>query len=121
MENREEKIRRRAFEIWERNGRPEGGDADHWLAAEREIDEEFGNDADQVPEMSGGPETAEPGTIDQRPRWEGPPENRPAGYLPAEDDPSEARDAAGESLKDPDRSSLSDAFVTKNGKAGKKI
>ena len=30
---------------------------------------------------------AAPGTTDQRPRWEGPPENRPRGYKPAKDDP----------------------------------
>lgn len=56
----------------------------------------------------------EPGTTDQRPRWEGPPENRPRGYLPANDDPARDRDAAGENLADPDRSDLSDAFTTKD-------
>lgn len=56
-----------------------------------------------------------PGTTDQKPRWEGPPENRPAGYKPAKDDPSQNRDAAGENLKDPDRSSLDDAFKTREG------
>ena len=35
------------------------------------------------------------GTTDQRPRWEGPPENRPSGYLPAVDDPARDKDAAG--------------------------
>ncbi|MCO5160974.1 MAG: hypothetical protein M9939_07545 [Mesorhizobium sp.] len=38
------------------------------------------------------------GTTDQRPRWEGPPENRPRGYLPAQDDPESEPDAAGETL-----------------------
>lgn len=55
-----------------------------------------------------------PGTTDQKPTWEGPPENRPAGYLPAEDNPEVDRDAAGENLKDPDRSDLSDAVTTKD-------
>lgn len=49
----------------------------------------------------------EPGTIDQKPRWEGPPENRPRGYLPAKDDPNRDRDAAGENNDDPDRNSVS--------------
>ncbi|WP_082549895.1 hypothetical protein [Mesorhizobium sp. Root157] len=40
------------------------------------------------------------GTTDQKPRWEGPPENRPRGYLPAVDDPETDRDAAGENLRD---------------------
>jgi len=56
---------------------------------------------------------AKPGTTDQLPRWEGPEENRPAGYLPAEDDPNVDRDAAGENLQDPERSDLSDAFATR--------
>lgn len=53
-----------------------------------------------------------PGTTEQRPTWEGPPENRPAGYLPAEDNPERDRDASGENLQDPDRSDLSDAVAT---------
>ena len=54
-----------------------------------------------------------PGTTEDRPRWEGPPENRPRGYLPAKDNPAEDRDAAGENLRDPEKSNLSDAFKTK--------
>ncbi len=54
-----------------------------------------------------------PGTTDQKPRWEGPAENRPRVYLPATDDPSVDRDAAGENLADPEKSDLSDAFKTK--------
>lgn len=50
-----------------------------------------------------------PGTTDQKPRWEGPEENRPRGYLPAEDDPAIDRDAAGENLRDPERKNLGDA------------
>ncbi|MBD0413982.1 hypothetical protein ICI42_04880 [Tianweitania sp. Rool2] len=55
-----------------------------------------------------------PGTTDQRPRWEGPEETRPRGYLPAKDNPDEDRDAAGENLKDPERSGVSDAFKQKS-------
>lgn len=63
--------------------------------------------------MSNAPKDGKPGTTDQSPRWEGPPENRPRGYLPAEDDPESDRDAAGQNLQDPDRSKLSDAVKTK--------
>lgn len=56
-----------------------------------------------------------PGTDEQRPRWEGPPENRPRGYLPADDDPAIDRDAAGENLADPQKRNLSDAFDTRRG------
>lgn len=37
MENVEERIRRRAYEIWEREGRPDGREVDHWLQAAEEI------------------------------------------------------------------------------------
>lgn len=33
----EERIRRRAYEIWEQEGRPESRDHDHWLKAEAEL------------------------------------------------------------------------------------
>jgi hypothetical protein len=39
MDDREEKIRVRAYEIWERQGRT-GAPEDHWLEAEREKAEE---------------------------------------------------------------------------------
>ena len=41
MDNREEKIRARAYEIWERQGFT-GDPEDHWLEAEREIMAEGG-------------------------------------------------------------------------------
>lgn len=52
-------------------------------------------------------------TADQKPRWEGPPGNRPRGYLQATDDPENDRDAAGENLKDPDKRDLGDALKQK--------
>jgi Protein of unknown function (DUF2934) len=39
-EDREERIRKRAYEIWEREGRPHGRDAEHWGQATSEIDAE---------------------------------------------------------------------------------
>jgi hypothetical protein len=36
----EEAIRRRAHEIWEREGRPEGKQAEHWERARAELDAE---------------------------------------------------------------------------------
>jgi len=35
------------------------------------------------------------GTTDQKPKWEGPPENRPRGYEPAVDDPAKKRTPPG--------------------------
>jgi hypothetical protein len=35
--NSEDNIRRRAHQLWEDEGRPEGKDAEHWAQAAREI------------------------------------------------------------------------------------
>ncbi len=59
------------------------------------------------------PKPGPAGTTDQSPRWEGPEETRPPGYLPAVDDPETDRDAVGENLNDPDRSKVTDAGKTK--------
>lgn len=32
-----ERVRRRAYELWEADGRPEGQELPYWLAAEREV------------------------------------------------------------------------------------
>ena len=39
MNDKDELIRRRAYEIWEREGRPEGQERRHWELASREIAE----------------------------------------------------------------------------------
>jgi len=59
------------------------------------------------------PKSGPAGTTDQSPRWEGPKETRPRGYLPASDDPTQDRDAIGENLNDPDRNSLTNAGKAK--------
>lgn len=37
----EDVIRQRSYEIWERDGRPDGKDVEHWLRARRELETEF--------------------------------------------------------------------------------
>jgi len=37
---KEERVRRRAYRIWEEEGRPNGKDKKHWERARREIEEE---------------------------------------------------------------------------------
>jgi hypothetical protein len=59
------------------------------------------------------PKDGQPGTTDQSPRWEGPEETRPRGYLPAVDDPDVDRDALGENNQDPSREDISDVGKTK--------
>lgn len=39
MQDREQKIRERAYEIWGRDGRPLGRELEHWAQAEREVAE----------------------------------------------------------------------------------
>ena len=38
-EDRDEKIRKRAHELWLQEGQPDGRPDDHWYQAEREIDQ----------------------------------------------------------------------------------
>jgi len=62
------------------------------------------------------PKDGAPGTTEQSPRWEGPEENRPRGYLPAKDDPEVDRDAVGENLRDPRKRDVSDGMKTRDRK-----
>lgn len=43
-QDHQDRIRQRAHEIWESEGRPEGRDADHWSRAEEELRSQEGND-----------------------------------------------------------------------------
>jgi len=59
--------------------------------------------------MTQKPKPGPSGTTEQSPRWEGPEETRPRGYLPADDDDTQAdHDAANEDLNDTKRNSLAD-------------
>jgi hypothetical protein len=51
--DREEKIRRRAYDLWEIEGRPEGRHHEHWERAAREVEAEEGGSAEdaEIPEM----------------------------------------------------------------------
>ena len=44
-EQRERRIRQRAFELWQREGSLDGRTLGHWLQAEREIDMEDAEEA----------------------------------------------------------------------------
>lgn len=43
MNDRDTRIRQRAYNRWEREGRPSGRDIEHWLDAEREEDQGISN------------------------------------------------------------------------------
>lgn len=70
--NVEDEVRRRAYELWEQYGRPEGGEEEFWLKAEREIKQEKG--FDRTP-----PEPSKPAS-DSDPQ-EKTPRGRPGGEL----------------------------------------
>ena len=57
MDDREERIRRRAYEIWEREGRA-GSPEDHWYRAERELDAESSGDRSSATVESAPPASA---------------------------------------------------------------
>jgi len=40
MSDREMRVRERAHQLWEQEGRPDGRESDHWERASREIDVE---------------------------------------------------------------------------------
>ncbi|ARQ12242.1 hypothetical protein NXC12_PA00005 (plasmid) [Rhizobium etli] len=48
--HREEEIRKRAYALWEKEGRPEGRHRDHWIHAEHELDARYG-EADNPPKL----------------------------------------------------------------------
>ena len=66
--NIEDEVRRRAYELWEQYGRPEGGEEEFWLKAEREIKE--AKDVDRR-----GPDSSTPASD----RQEKAPRCKPAG------------------------------------------
>ena len=57
-ESAEDSIRRRAYAIWEREGRPDGRHAEHWFLAQREIEGETAQ-APAAGGISGGESPAE--------------------------------------------------------------
>lgn len=60
VDNLEEQIQQRAYEIWERDGRPEGKREEHWAQACQEIAAETGVETDCTREpVAFGAEDAE--------------------------------------------------------------
>ncbi|WP_136685935.1 DUF2934 domain-containing protein [Falsirhodobacter xinxiangensis] len=61
--SRIDEVEKRAYEIWEREGRPDGAHEDHWRRAK----EELGTDEPQEKEVGGmlGGQSPEPGSREQ--------------------------------------------------------
>lgn len=56
MPGKEERIRARAYELWESEGRSHGGHERHWLEATRQVEAEMANETG----AAGGVSTAKP-------------------------------------------------------------
>jgi hypothetical protein len=59
--DRNERIRQRAYEIWEREGRPHGRDEEHWRMAAEEIGGDSGTSVTQAVPATRVSGTAKPG------------------------------------------------------------
>jgi hypothetical protein len=94
MDDHDERIRQRAHEIWEEEGRPEGREYSHWLRARAEIQDT----ASDAPAEAGRASKADiarnalpPGTVPENPTAENP--DRIARLKPARPKkPLDARD-----------------------------
>ncbi len=62
MTDREDKVRERAYGIWEEEGYPHGRAEDHWQRAVREVEGVAAGQADLIREIAGAPslQTADP-------------------------------------------------------------
>jgi hypothetical protein len=62
----EERIRTRAYELWESEGRPEGREVDHWLKAAQELADEQERASVAAAPRARKPRTATAGTPAKR-------------------------------------------------------
>jgi len=94
MDDHDERIRQRAHEIWEEEGRPEGREYSHWLRARAEIQDTAGDAPAEVERASKADiarNALPPGTVPENPTAENP--DRIARLKPARPKkPLDARD-----------------------------
>lgn len=75
-----DRVSQRAHEIWEREGRPHGRDAEHWSRAEQELRNRMGEDRQDTGDHQ--PELAR--TVDPQPK----PRRKPAPRKTAKKEPA---------------------------------
>ena len=94
MDDHDERIRQRAHEIWEEEGRPEGREYSHWLRARAEIQDTAGDapaEAGRASKADIARNALPPGTVPEKPTAENP--DRIARLKPARPKkPLDARD-----------------------------
>ena len=91
MDDHDERIRQRAHEIWEEEGRPEGREYSHWLRARADIREEEGEVEERASTFDIALSTLPPGTVPENPTAENPDHIAQAKPAQAEK-PIDARD-----------------------------
>lgn len=81
MQEKKERIRARAHALWEREGRPEGREMDHWLEAEAELNSADGREAGEeaAPEAEGKPNIEKPAKVPRKRRSPNRGSNSPGG------------------------------------------
>jgi hypothetical protein len=79
-DDRDQRIRERAYAIWERQGRPEGRHDEHWSQAAEEVDGESGAEDRASPQPSDGASSSS-----KRPPAKGAPRKSAAEQGPGED------------------------------------
>lgn len=72
MDDHDERIRQRAHEIWEEEGRPEGREYSHWLRARADMREADGNAPERASKADIALNTLPPGTVPENPTAENP-------------------------------------------------
>lgn len=78
----EQDVRRRAYELWESRGRPDGSSADDWMAAEQALKLEFEREAGATPFeplAANAAEALEPGVLDAERAPPSPRNRKPRG------------------------------------------
>ncbi len=72
MDDHDERIRQRAHEIWEEEGRPEGREYSHWLRARADVRDEDGHEPERASKADIAMNTLPPGTVPENPTAENP-------------------------------------------------
>jgi hypothetical protein len=90
MDDHDERIRQRAHEIWEEEGRPEGREYSHWLRARADMRDADGDSSERASKADIALNTLPPGTVPENPTGGNP--NRIVQLRPAAKKPLDARD-----------------------------
>lgn len=72
MNDHDKRIRQRAHEIWEEEGRPEGREYSHWLRARADVRDEASSEPERASKADIALNTLPPGTVPENPTAQNP-------------------------------------------------